>query len=166
MRRWFSPGKTGLFSRHERTALYVDGTWGGQSHMRTALFKTVFLFHKHLLHVSQCISIPLEHGCAKVSHCVTVGDVTSPTSAVHYVSMTCSEHREALTGAPTEHGVHKLEFTVQGGSAQFATEQVGRLQYVTAVDGGLEAFPVSIVICAPVLQSLLSGQQLSGQSVA
>ena len=45
-----------------------------------------------------------------------LGDVTSPTTAVHYVRMTCSEHREALTGAPTAHGVHKQEFTVQGGS--------------------------------------------------
>ena len=45
-----------------------------------------------------------------------LGDVTSPTSAVHYVGMTCSEHREALTGAPTEHGVHKQEFTVKEGS--------------------------------------------------
>ena len=46
-----------------------------------------------------------------------LGDVTSSTTVVHYVSMTCSEHREALTGAPTEHGVYKQEFTVQGGSA-------------------------------------------------
>ena len=46
-----------------------------------------------------------------------LGDVTSPTTAVHYVSMTCSEHREALACAPTEHGVHKQEFIVQGGSA-------------------------------------------------
>ena len=62
----------------------------------------------------------------------------------------CSEHREALAGAPTAHGVHKQEFIVQGGSTEFTTEQVGRLRYVTAVDGGLEAFPLSIVICAPV----------------
>ena len=62
----------------------------------------------------------------------------------------CSEHREALPGAPTAHGVHKQEFTVQGGSTLFATEHVGRLRYVTAVDGGLEAFPLCIVICAPV----------------
>ena len=80
-----------------------------------------------------------------------VGDVTSPTTAIHYVSMTCSEHREALTGAPTEHSVHKQEFTVQGGRAYFATVQVGRLHYVTTVDGGLEAFPLSIVICTPVV---------------
>ena len=80
-----------------------------------------------------------------------LGDVTSPTTAVHYVSMTCSEHREALTGAPTEHGVHKHDFTEQGGSAYFATEQVSRLHYVAAVNGGLEACPLSIVICAPVV---------------
>ena len=62
----------------------------------------------------------------------------------------CSEHREALTGAPTAHDVHKQEFAVQGGSTQFATEQVDRLRYVTTVDGGLEAFPLGIEICAPV----------------
>ena len=43
----------------------------------------------------------LEHGCAKVAHCVPLGDVTSPTTVTHNVSMTCSEHREALTAAPT-----------------------------------------------------------------
>ena len=32
------------------------------------------------------------------------------------VRYTCSEHRDALAGAPTAHGVHKQEFTVQGGS--------------------------------------------------
>ena len=42
-------------------------------------------------------------------------DVTSPTTVAHYcrplrqydVSLTCSEHREALTAGPTAHGVHK-----------------------------------------------------------
>ena len=41
------------------------------------------------------------HGCAKVAHCVPLGDVTSPTTVAQNVSMTCSEHREALTAAPT-----------------------------------------------------------------
>ena len=45
-----------------------------------------------------------------------LGDVTSPTTVALYVSMTCSEHREALTGAPTAHNVHKQELTVQGES--------------------------------------------------
>ena len=36
-----------------------------------------------------------------------VGDVTSPTTAVHYVRFMCSEHREALLSAPTAHGVRK-----------------------------------------------------------
>ena len=84
-----------------------------------------------------------------------LGDVTSPTTAVPYSSMTseftCSEHREALAGAPTAHDVHKQEFTVQGGSTQLASEQVGRLRCITAVDGGIEAFPFSIVICAPLI---------------
>ena len=32
------------------------------------------------------------------------------------VWFTCSEHREAMTGAPTAHGVHREKFTVQGGT--------------------------------------------------
>ena len=43
----------------------------------------------------------LDHGCVKVAHCVPLGDVTSPTTVAQNVSMTCSEHREALTAAPT-----------------------------------------------------------------
>ena len=64
--------------------------------------------------------------------------------------VTCPEHREALACAPTAHDVYKQEFTVQGGSTYFATELVGRLRYVTAVDGGIETFSLSIVICATV----------------
>ena len=80
-----------------------------------------------------------------------LGDVTSPTTAVHYVSMTSGLRvLSTLPSAPTAHGVHKQEFTVQGGSTYFATEQVGRLRFVTAVVGGLEEFPLTIVICAPV----------------
>ena len=61
----------------------------------------------------------LYHGCARVAHCVTAWW----RNFSHYcckprqydVWFTCSEHREALTVAPTAHGVHKQEFTVQGG---------------------------------------------------
>ena len=55
--------------------------------------------------------------------------------------MTCSEHREALTAAPTADGVHIQAIRVQGWSTKFATEQVGRLRYVTTVDGGQKHFP-------------------------
>ena len=87
----------------------------------------------------------IEHGCARVAHCVTA----RWCNFSHYcrplrqydVWFPCSEHREALTGAPTAQSVHQQEFRVQGGSTYFATEQVGRLRYVTAVDGGLEEFP-------------------------
>ena len=62
----------------------------------------------------------LEHGCARMAHCATAGW----RNFSHYccplqqydVWVTCSEHREALTGAPTAHDVHKQELTVQGGS--------------------------------------------------
>ena len=46
-----------------------------------------------------------------------LGDVTSPTIVAHYVSMTFDLsvlRTEALTAAPTAHGVHKHAFTVQG----------------------------------------------------
>ena len=73
-----------------------------------------------------------------------LSDVTSPTTAVHYVTITsdlCVLSTEALAGVPTAHSVHKQEFIVQGGSTEFTTEQVGRLHYVTAVDGDLKCFP-------------------------
>ena len=41
-------------------------------------------------------------------------DVTSPTTDAHYVSMTCSEHRDALTAASTADGVHMQAIRVQG----------------------------------------------------
>ena len=43
-----------------------------------------------------------------------LGDVTSPSTVAHYVSMTCSEHREALTASPTADGVHIQAIRVQG----------------------------------------------------
>ena len=43
-----------------------------------------------------------------------LGDVTSPTTVAHHVSMTCSEHRETLTAAPTADGVHLQAIRVQG----------------------------------------------------
>ena len=96
------------------------------------------------------------HTGAQKWHIVSLlGDVTSPTTVAHYVSMTCSEHREALTAAPTAGGLHKQAIRVQGWSTYFATEQVGRLRYVTAVDGATEAFPLSSVICAPVLYHII-----------
>ena len=62
----------------------------------------------------------LDHGCARVAHRVTAPWCNCP----HYcrplrqydVWFTCSEHTEALTGAPTADGVHKQEFTLRGGS--------------------------------------------------
>ena len=61
---------------------------------------------------------PLCHGRAKVAHCVTA----RWCNFSHYccplrqydVWFTYSEHREALAGAPTAHGVQKQEFLVQG----------------------------------------------------
>ena len=58
------------------------------------------------------------HWCTKVAHCITAWW----RNFSHYCHLlrqydiwfTCSEHREALTGAPTAHGEHKQEFAVQG----------------------------------------------------
>ena len=62
----------------------------------------------------------LMHGCARVAHCV----IARWRNFSHYcrplrlydVWVTCSEHREALTAAPTAHGIHKQALTVQGRS--------------------------------------------------
>ena len=43
-----------------------------------------------------------------------LGDVTSPTTVTHYVCMTCSEHREALTAAQTADGVDRQAIREQG----------------------------------------------------
>ena len=61
----------------------------------------------------------LDHGCARVAHCVTARRLNFS----HYcrplrqydVWFTCSVYREALPGAPTANDGHKQEFTVQGG---------------------------------------------------
>ena len=66
-----------------------------------------------------------------------LGDVTFPTTIAqrqYDVLFTCSEHREALT-ARRQHTVHRNK------RLEFATEQVGKLRYVTAVDGGQKHFP-------------------------
>ena len=77
-----------------------------------------------------------------------VGDVTSPTTAVHYVWFMCSEHREALLGAQTVHGVRK-----QCKGEVHSSPLIWLGGFVTSQQwmGELEAFPLSIVICAPML---------------
>ena len=56
----------------------------------------------------------LTHGCARVAHCVTArwrnfSHYCRPLRQ-HEVWLTCSEHREALPGAPT---AHDLQYTNQ-----------------------------------------------------
>ena len=72
-----------------------------------------------------------------------LGDVTSPTTVAHYVSMTCSDNREALTAAPTAHSVHKQAFRVH----HYASREASLCD---CSGWGTEAFPLSSVICAPV----------------
>ena len=89
--------------------------------------------------------IRLVRGCARVAHYVTAGwrnfsRYRRPLRQ-YDVWFSCSGHREALTTAPTADVVHKQGFRVEGWSTYFSTEQVGRLRYVTAVDGRLKRFP-------------------------
>ena len=104
---------------------------------------TSFTFVHLLMFSPSCSWIIVYTTGAQKWHIVSLHcDVTTPTTVAHYVSMTCSEHREALTAAPTAGGVHIQAIRVQGWSRPTwcATEQVGRLRYVTAVDGGQKHF--------------------------
>ena len=67
-----------------------------------------------------------------------LGDVTSPTTVSLYVSMT-----PVLRILITEkHWQPRRQHTVyRNNRLEFATKQVGKLRYVTAVDGGLKRFP-------------------------
>ena len=84
------------------------------------------------------LCICLVHGCARVAHCVTAGC----RNLSHYcrplrqydVWFTCFEHREALT-ARRQHTVYRSK------RLKFATEQVVKLRYVTALEGRLKRFP-------------------------
>ena len=67
-----------------------------------------------------------------------LGDVTSPTTVAHYVSMS-SDLRVLIA---EKHWEPRRQHTVyRNKRLEFATEQVGRLCFVTAVDGGLKRFP-------------------------
>ena len=67
--------------------------------------------------ILRCGTYGLQHGCAKVAHCVPA----RWRNFSHYcrplrqydVWITCSEHREALTAAPTADGVHIQAIRVQ-----------------------------------------------------
>ena len=67
-----------------------------------------------------------------------LGDVTSPATVAHYVSTT-SDLRVLIT---EKHWQPRRQHTVyRNKRLEFTTEQVRRLRYVTAVDGGLKRFP-------------------------
>ena len=80
----------------------------------------------------------LRQGCARVAHCVTARWRNFSHSCLplrHYdVWFTCSDNREALKPC-------RQQTVYTNKRLEFATEQVGRLRYVTAVDGGLMRFP-------------------------
>ena len=98
---------------------------------------------------------PLYHGCARVAHCATarwrnISHYCCPPTQ-YDVWVLCSQHREALAGAPPAHNVHKQEFTVQRGKylVRQWTSREASLRHSSG--WGTEAFPLSSVICAPVL---------------
>ena len=86
------------------------------------------------------ISNTLNHGCAKVAHCVPLGDVTSPTTVAHNDVFWAqrSTDRRADKRLECKGEVHSSPLSKEGG---FVTSQ----QWM-----GEEAFPLSSVICAPV----------------
>ena len=82
--------------------------------------------------------IDIGHGCARLPHCVTA----RWRNFSHY----CRPLRHYdvwLRVLITEkHWQPRRQHTVyRNKSLEFATEQVGRVRYVTAVDGGLKRFP-------------------------
>ena len=92
-------------------------------------------------------SVGLVHGCVREAHCVTA----RWRNFSHYC---CPLRHYGVFWAQrsTDRYTDRTRCTqTRVYSARGTTEQVGRLHYVTAVDGKLEAFPLSIVICAPVV---------------
>ena len=59
-----------------------------------------------------------------------LGDVTSPTTVAHYVSMTRSEHRETLTAALTADGVHKEAIRSSPPTARVPSSHLGHSVWV------------------------------------
>ena len=96
--------------------------WTG-AHGSTSVLLFTREYTRYFIRGAKLITAGLVHGCARVAHCVTA----RWRNFSHYcrplrqydVWFTCSEHREALPGAPTTHGVHKQEFTVQGGPGKY-----------------------------------------------
>ena len=91
----------------------------------------------------------LAHGCARVAHCVTARwrNCSHYCRPLHQydVRFTCSDNREALTAAPTAHSVQKKAFRVHHWASREA-----KLRHSSG--WGTEAFPLSSVICAPVIK--------------
>ena len=87
----------------------------------------------------QSISVySLMHGCARVAHCVPArwrnfSHYCRPLR--HYDVWLRVLITEKHWQPGRQHTVHRNK------RLEFATEQVGKLRYVTAVDGGLKRFP-------------------------
>ena len=83
-------------------------------------------------------SIGLGHGCAKVAHCVTA----RWRNFSHYCRPVCHYDVWLCVLITAKHRQARWQHTVyRNKRLEFATEQVGKLRYVTAVDGGLKRFP-------------------------
>ena len=110
-------------------------------------FKKLPIFHEMIASwsIHSTTIVILKYTGAQEWHIVSLlVDVTSPTTVAHYVSMT-SDNREALTAAPTAHSVQKQAFRVNHWASREAS-----LRHSSG--WGTEAFPLSSVICAPMLK--------------
>ena len=96
---------------------------------------------------------PQTTGAQKWHIVFLLGDVTSPTTVTDYVIMTYSEHRDALTAAPTADCVHKQAIRVKGEVHSSPLSKSGA-SLRNSSGWGTEAFPLSSVIYAPMPQTL------------
>ena len=95
--------------------------------------------------------VSLNHGCARVPHCVTA----RWRNFSHYCRPL--RHYDVWLRVPIseKHWQRRRQHTVyRNKSLEFATEQVGKLCYVTTVDGGLKSFPWVAWFEHPCIKSL------------
>ena len=94
----------------------------------------------------------LGHGCARVAHCVTArwrnfSHYCRPLR--HYDVWLRVQVTEKYWQPRRQHTVYRNK------RLEFATEQVGKLRYVTAVDGGLKRFPWVAWFAHPCFRDIL-----------
>ena len=82
--------------------------------------------------------VPLVHGCARVAHCVTA----RWRNFSHYCRPLRHYDVWLRVLITQKHWQPRRQHTVyRNKRLEFAAEQVGKLRYVTAVDGGVKRYP-------------------------